>query len=77
MTRKEQAKFVRDLTRSVAASLIKKLPQIPSTKSWDGHELRVRLSEMFVSEADVSVIKRNHRSQRAYDYRNVVTTTNI
>jgi hypothetical protein len=77
MTRREQAKFVKDLTKAVALDLIKKLPQVPSTKTWDGHELRVRLAEKFQSEADISLIKRNGKSDRAMDYRNTVVTTNI
>lgn len=77
MTRTEQARFVRTLTEGVANNLIANLKATPETKDWDGHELRVRLSEIFISEADHTLIKAEPRSKRAMAYRNTVVTTNI
>ncbi len=77
MTRTEQAKFVRCLTTSVADGLIANLKANPSTKDWDGHELRVRLSEIFYNEAGHTLIKSEPRSARSMAYRNTVVTTNI
>lgn len=77
MTRADQKRFVKSLTGSVANTLIAALPTIPETKDWDGHELRVRLAEIFASEAAHTLIKAEPRSKRSMAYRNTVVTTNI
>jgi hypothetical protein len=75
MNRPEQIQFVRDLTNSVAQSLIEKADKWPA--DWDGHELRVLIRDAFVSDARISVIDKEPRTKRARDYRNVITTENL
>jgi hypothetical protein len=73
MNRKQQAKFVRELSKSVADEIIAQLKKTPETEAWDGHELRVLLAERHQSSAYMSCIKDEPRSKRAMNYRNVIT----
>lgn len=52
MTRREQKKFVRSLTRSVAASVVQHINDGKIPDGWDGHELRALLAEKFHREAE-------------------------
>ncbi len=77
MTRQEQAEFILALTGVITTELIIKLGETPDTIDWDAHELRVLLKDKFLTAAAVSTIQKHPSSQRARDYRNIVTTTNL
>lgn len=77
MTRKEQRKFINDLTKTITdfallATLDGRIPE-----EWDGHELRAYMAELFNRAADISVIRTASRNQRARDYRNTLATKNL
>lgn len=67
MTRTQQQKFVRELSRNITARIIANLKAVPS--EWDGHELRCWLAEEFADAATMSAIRKEPRSRRARDYR--------
>lgn len=77
MNRKEQRKFVRDLSSTLTefVDLAIRSQEIP--EEWDGHELRAYMAELFNRAADVSVIRTASRNQRARDYRNTLATKNL
>ena len=77
MTRKEQQKFVRDLSRSLTDFTISAIRTGEIPREWDGHELRAYMAELFNRAADVSVIRTASRNQRARDYRNALATKNL
>lgn len=77
MTRTEQAKFTRDLCRSIEKTVIQNVKKTKETASWDGHELRVLLFEHFRAASYPSCITREPHTKRARDYRNVITCTNV
>ena len=77
MTRIEQRKFIRDLSKALTdfaacATLDGRIPE-----EWDGHELRAYMAELFNRAADISVIRTASRNQRARDYRNTLATKNL
>ena len=49
MKQKEKARFVRNLTASVAKAVIEDLEKMP--EEWDGHQIRLYLAEAFAFEA--------------------------
>ena len=77
MTRKEQQKFVRDLSKRITDFTILSIRNKTIPEEWDGHELRAYMAELFNRAADISVIRTASRNQRARDYRNTLATKNL
>lgn len=77
MTRTQQVKFVRDLSKSIADSIIKQINTGKIPENWDGHELRVLLEEHHSQSAGMSAIRRDGRSKLAMSYRNTVLVNNL
>lgn len=82
MTRQQKRVFLRQLTRSVLADVLAKVPHMPD--SWDGHELRRYLADRFAESADMSLVgarpaRRNPRSdlRRTRAYQNTIATTTL
>jgi hypothetical protein len=77
MTKTQQTKFVRDLSKTVADSIITQIKTGKIPDSWDGHELRVLLEEKHGESAGMSAIRLEGRSKRAMAYRNTVLVNNL
>ena len=77
MTRKEQQKFVRDLSSALTNFTLRSIRSQEIPEEWDGHELRAYMAELFNRAADISVIRTASRNQRARDYRNTLATKNL
>lgn len=66
-----QGELIRSLCDNIRDSALAKVLDMPV--EWDGHELRMYLTEQFVREIQsISDIKRNPRSKRAREYRRAV-----
>ena len=61
---KHDADLVRSLCRSIEQEVISKIPLMP--ESWDGHELRLYLSQKFAREV-MQAMKDNSSRRRAYN----------
>ena len=77
MTRKEQQKFVRDLSSALTNFTLRSIRSQEIPEECDGHELRAYMAELFNRAADISVIRTASRNQRARDYRNTLATKNL
>lgn len=77
MNRGEQKQFVRELVDSIVEDLCGKIDEGKIPEHWDGHELRVLLSEKFEDSAKISVIRTSPRHSRARDYHNTVLTKGL
>ena len=73
MTRAEQIRFVRELSSNICEDIKKTILSGSIPETWDGHELRVWLSDRHAESAALSRIKQEPKSQRARAYRNVKT----
>lgn len=74
MTPKEQARFVRELSKNIAKTIISAIEQKIIPEDWDGHELRVLLSDFHSDSALMSLLYRYPRSRR---YRAYVNWTRV
>lgn len=72
MTRKEQERFVRDLTGRVQKTLLERLPKVP--EEWDGIELRSWIADLFVEQA---LSPRRMGLKRHRDYKNECLVRNL
>lgn len=77
MTRTQQKAFIRDLSRSITREITTQISTGKIPPNWDGHELRVLLSERHAMSASMSVIAKNGRTSRARNYRNTVLVNNL
>jgi len=75
MNKKEQIRFIKNLTGSIASELISKIESGRVPENWDGIELRKLLSDKFESESDRCF--KNKRSRRYKDYNNIVIINNL
>jgi hypothetical protein len=76
MTKKEKIKFIRELTASVTASIIDKIPDMPD--EWDGIELRHYLADKFMAQCMTYSRGSDRSAQRRYrEYKNTVLVTNL
>lgn len=67
MTRAEQIRFIRELSKSVADRLCDQAAKFP--EEWDGHELRVLLADAHEQSARMTMAHKNgpsRRRRRAY-----------
>ena len=74
MNRDDQKQFVAELADSIVRDIRDKIDEGKIPEHWDGHELRVLLSEKFEASAKISVIRTSPRHSRARDYHNTVLT---
>lgn len=77
MTHNEQHQFVTELTTNICAEVKAAILADKIPADWDGHELRVLLADKFEQSAQMSLIRRDKRSERARDYHNTVITANL
>lgn len=77
MTRKEQARFVRELTRNITKQVVTTIQQGRVPEEWDGHELRVLLADRFNESASMSLLRKDGRARRSRAYRNAVMIGNL
>jgi len=73
MTRAQQRKFLRSLTREVRDHLLARSKDWPP--DWDGHELRDLLAAAF--ERERSPLMRAPRNRRRRDFENARLTRNL
>ena len=72
MTRNEQIKFVRELSRNIVNDAVQHIKSGSVPDTWDGHELRALLADKFSESAAMSAVRRAPRLGRARNYRNTV-----
>jgi hypothetical protein len=72
VTRAEQLKFVRDLSRGVLRDIEQAIDKGLIPESWDGHELRCLLADKHEQSAAITIVRREPHRARAKDYENVV-----
>ena len=71
MNRRDQLRIVNEMAASVKRGFLAQLKANKIPASWDGHELRVLITNTYVNQiASVSVITREPKSQRAREFRN-------
>jgi hypothetical protein len=70
MTKSEQVRFVKQLTNTMAETLIGDIRNGKVPDTFDGHELRVMVMQLALDHATISNLVQNPKSQRARDYRN-------
>jgi hypothetical protein len=76
MTKKEKVQFIRELTASVTASIIDKVPQMPD--EWDGIELRHYIADRFEAQAKTYGRGTGTAERRRYrNYKNTVLVANL
>jgi hypothetical protein len=79
MTKQDQKRFVRSLTRAIATDLIARIDANKVPVTWDGHELREWLYEKFQFERTRLMAGPGpRRSRRRYQaFRNDCYTNNL
>lgn len=75
MLRKEQIEFVTDLLEIVRNEIISHINRGSMPDTFDGHELRVLISDKFKDAARLSELRRHPHGTRNREYRNWVATT--
>jgi hypothetical protein len=65
----EQVAFLEDLTKSILGDMNMLIVRGKIPPEWDGHELRIWLSDKFADAAEVSSIAKYPRSKRARNFR--------
>lgn len=65
LTREEQIGLVQDLMSSITSGVIAKINEGKIPESWDGHELRYYLADIFDSER-TSLMKHNRKRRKNY-----------
>jgi hypothetical protein len=71
LNRSEQKKFVRDLSKAIAANVVQSIEEGKIPADWDGHELRLLLAYKTVDDAKISELKTNPKSGRAKRFKTV------
>lgn len=74
MIRSEQIEFVRGLSSTIADKIIEAIQAGKIPEDWDGHELRILLSNQHAQSASMSTIYAHPQSKRARDFRNFMNT---
>lgn len=69
LTPAQKKRFIRELTKSVADSIIRSIPEMPAY--WNGHELRQYVADQFAHQIHPM------KGQRMCDYRNTIATTTL
>ena len=77
MTKKDQRRFVRDLSQSIANDFCDLLAAGKIPDNWDGHELRCWLADRHAAAADRTVIRRDLRGKRAREFKNDIIIRNL
>ncbi len=77
MTRRDQKKFVRDLSKSIATSISEQIDRDQIPENWDGHELRCLLAYRHEESAKMTSIRKDPRSKRARDFKNTIIVENL
>lgn len=74
MTKEDQLRIVNEIIEQGKKRIIEQLESARKhgAETWDGHELRMLVADTFANVASRCVIKRNARSKRAKDYRNIM-----
>ena len=75
MTKAQKLEFIDALFHSVRKTLAEKLPSTP--EEWDGHELRVWVSQYFNDAAAMSSVMKDKRGKRRRDFDNEVIVRNL
>ena len=70
MTKAEQIEFVKSLTETIAAECCRTIRLGCVPDNFDGHELRVWLSDKFKVSAQATQLRRHPHSKRNMDYNN-------
>ena len=70
MNRREQRRFVKELTKAVTNQLLALIHRGSIPDTWDGHELRCLMADHYEASAKVTIVRRNPRGARARDYKN-------
>lgn len=73
MTKKEQRRFVSELTRNIKMHTLAHIESGAIPRTWDGIELREYLYEQFLHS------RANHllEGKRGREYRNTITVSNL
>ena len=77
MDRREQEKFVKELTRSVLKDILALVRAGKIPREWDGHELRPLIAEHFGNAASMSAIFRKENKPRRKAYENACLVKNL
>lgn len=77
MTKKGQKKFVRELSKNIADSIVKQINDGKIPDRWDGHELRILLANRHQASASMSKHSQNPRSKAAREFKNTVLVNNL
>lgn len=77
MTKTQQIKLVREISRNIANELVSHIKNDRVPDHWDGHELRLLLAEKHASSGRMSSLAGHGTSTRARDYRNTVLVNNL
>jgi hypothetical protein len=71
MTQAEKKRFIRELTKSVAAEVLAKVPKMP--EQWDGVELRQLVADRFNDCTHPRILS----GKRQSDYESAVVDRNL
>lgn len=74
MTKREQKKFIKNLSQSISLELCKKVDAGVVPDTWDGHELRQWLADKFEHET-TELMKHNKRRRK--DYENAIAISTL
>lgn len=72
MTKAEKIHFIRELCESTCATAIERVDRMP--EEWDGHELRLYLSQLFADNVSATM---SQKSKRGRDYQNAVLVNSL
>ncbi len=77
MTRRDQKKFIRDLSASVVKSISEQIDRGQIPEGWDDHELRCLLAYRHGLSADMTSIRKEPRGRRARAFKNTIIIENL
>ncbi len=75
MTQKEQVEFVFDMSGCIQDEVIRLIHSGRVPDDFDGHELRVLLSDKFKDAARMSLLRQHPHGSRNKSYKNWAATT--
>lgn len=70
MIKAEQICFVKELSETIAAQIAHLIRQGAVPENWDGHELRVLLSDKHKASAAMSLLRKHPHGERNKTYNN-------
>jgi hypothetical protein len=77
MTRKKQAEIVRGISNFIKNETLTQIRSGAVPADWDGHELRMLLSEKHKRSASMSILARYPKFPRARNFKNHMSISNL